>query len=320
MKVSHLLRKMRSLADLALAGDTGELRKSWLRNTALSRLKKHGDHPFVHRDPGYPVVCHPDWHDSKHQFLYNNGDHWEMALLRRWLRPGDSVLDVGASLGLYGLGFADGVGPSGEVISVDADGFAIEKLKVAIGLTRTRQIQPLHAALTQQSGTVTFFMRKDRRETAEQSLVPSEEMKAYCEPVEVAAMTLAELCSKLQRPERLAVVKIDTEGAEVEVLKSAPKYLFQADGPLWQVEIHPSALARFGVGPQDVCRFFPALNFEVWLLAKHPLAGVPQELPVLRRLDDREAFAESLYYNLIAVPRGLKWAERSRSIAKQISR
>ncbi len=242
-----------------------------------------------------------------------------MTLFRKWLRPGDGVLDVGASLGLYALGFADCVGGSGEVISVDADGFAVEKLARSIELTSVRQVRPQHAAVTRQSGTVTFFMRKDRRDTAEQSLVPSDDTKEFCEAVEVSAVTLAELFAELNRPDNLAVVKVDTEGAEVDVLHGAPPRLLTADGPLWQVEIHPGALLRFGATPKDVCRFFPAAEFNLWLLAKHPIDLRSHSLPSLRRLADGELFAESLYYNLIAVPKAPKWADRRQSIAGQLA-
>src|SRR5665213_2225798 len=43
----------------------------------------------------------------------------ETALLGRWLRPGMTVIDIGANLGVYSLPIARLVGPDGQVFSYE---------------------------------------------------------------------------------------------------------------------------------------------------------------------------------------------------------
>ncbi|MFA6547016.1 MAG: FkbM family methyltransferase [Limisphaerales bacterium] len=309
--------KAMTLLRLVARGDWQTVRSRWLYNTATRRAGRHGGKSFVHHDMGYPAVCHPDWVDSLDQFCNMAGDHWEAALLRDWLRPGDAAIDAGANLGLYSFALADRVGQQGRVLAVDADLFIIEKLRAAAQLLDATQIKPLHAAVADQTGTLTFYVRSDRFSTAEQSLVPSEGTRGACRAVATPALTIADLIRELDRQADLALIKVDIEGAEAMAFRTVPADLLREDGPFWLVEIHPGALARFGATPADIVKCFPMSSFELWLLPKHPLAHVTEPLK-LRRLTESELFAESLYYNLLAVPRGQRWRERRLGLKKYL--
>ena len=307
------LRKIMTVARLVARRDWHAIRGRWLINTATRRAARHGGKAFVHGDMGYPAVCHPDWVDSLDQFCTMAGDHWEAALLRDWLQPGDAVIDAGANLGLYSFALADRVGPQGRVLAVDADLFIIEKLKAAAELLGTAQITPLHAAVADQTGTLTFYVRSDRTATAEQSLVPLEVTMGACKAIPTPALTIGDLTRELGKRADLTLIKVEIEGAEAMAFRAVPAELLREDGPFWLVEINPGALARFGATPADIVKCFPKDRFELWLLPKHPLAHVTEQV-TLRRLTDNESFAESVYYNLLAVPRGQRWRERRMAV------
>lgn len=306
--------KAATLLRLAARADWPTIRERWRHYTAPNRARRHGGRPFSHRDAGFPAVCHPDWPDSLAQFLSGGGDHWEMALLRRWLCPGDAAVDVGTNLGLYAFALADRVGPDGEVLAVDADLMIVEKLQVAARLLGARQLKPVQAAVADQSGSLTFYVRTDRSVTTEQSLQPSGELATGCTAVSTPALTVADLHNRLHRGESLAAVKVDIEGAEAMAFRAVPPPLLRSDGPFWIVEIHPAALARFRATPDEIVAWFPKDDFELWLMPKHPFdpVGSPS---TLRPLTGSERFADSIYYNLLAVPRGRRWQQRRQDIA-----
>ena len=305
--------KAMTLLRLMARGDWRAVRSRWLFNTAHWRARRHGGRPFVHRDMGFPGVCHPDWPDSLDQFSNLAGDHWEMKLLRSWLRPGDAAVDVGTNLGLYALAVGDRVGPQGRVLAVDADAFIIEKLRATVRLLGASQIEPVQAAVADQAGSLTFYVRTDRSITGEQSLHPGEGAREACTAVTTAALTLENLIRMLDRDASLALIKVDIEGAEAMAFRKVPPHLLTGDGPFWLVEIHPGALARFGAVPADIVGRFPRAGFELWLLPKHPL-GPDSGAQPLRLLAESERFTDSLYYNLLAVPRGSRWQERRAAI------
>ncbi len=309
--------KFATAARLMTSGQFDTLRRQWNINAARRRLRRHGHRPFVHRDPGFPFVCHPQWNDSVEQFLGNAGDHWEFALIRAWLLPGDSAIDAGASVGLYTFAMAAGTGDRGRVVAIEASPFVHKKLLESCSLLQTPQVLPIHAALTSKLGSVTFYIRPQNQVTFEQSLVPDPAQKADSEPVTVPALTLGATAREYV-PDRIpALVKIDIEGAEADALADCPADWLADSGPMWILEINPAALVRFGASPRQIIERFPATDFDRWLLAKHP---VDERSPATLHLlpDDRAVagfdFSGSIYFNFIAVPRGSPRRQRAAAL------
>jgi len=64
-------------------------------------------------------------------------------VLKRFVEPGMTVLDVGCGSGLYSIAMARLVGPDGRVIAVDIDPDAITKLRERLAGSRlSRRIEP----------------------------------------------------------------------------------------------------------------------------------------------------------------------------------
>jgi FkbM family methyltransferase len=303
------LHKLRTLADLVARGDWREASRRWRQFGNLQRARKSKGLPFVYNDLGFPAVCHPDWRDSLDEFLDLRADHAELELASVWLEPGDSCLDVGANLGQYTFCFAEKVGTAGEVLSVDADSFIVSKLSEAVALLDSTNFHLVRAAISDRVGEVQFFVKPDQCSTFDQSLAPPDELASGHIAVTVPSLTIAEIVARLRAPHRLSLAKIDIEGAEALALGAAPVDLFRSNGPLWQVEIHAGALARFGATPSSVTGCFPAADFECWLMPKHPDA-YPVQVIRPRRLTTKEAFEDAVYFNLICVPRGSRWQAR----------
>ncbi len=312
------LHKSKTALRLLARLDWATLHDRWHHHRAERRIARFGGASFVHQELGFAAVCHPDWPESYDQYCRiggharTDGDAWEYTLVRRWLQPGDSAIDAGTNLGLYSFAMADRIGPTGEVLAVDADPTVVEHLDRATRLLGTAVIRSLHGAVSDRSGTLTFFLRTDRSVTADQSLIPDAALRTACTPVEVQAHRFPDLLARLARPDRLALVKMDIEGAEALALSSVPPALLAPAGPLWLVEINPGVLARFGSSPEEVLRFFPDTAFERWIVPKHPLGPVTQGIRHYRADDP---LRDSLYYNLIAVPRGGPWESRRASLA-----
>jgi len=299
----NALHKLKTLGGLLRRAEFAEVRCRWRQFCNQRRVDAAGGKMFVYDDLGFPAVCHPDWNDSRWEFLDSQGDHKEWRLLASWLRPGDACIDVGASLGLYSLRFADKVGARGEVLSFDADAYIVEKLRAAATLLKASQVRPVWGAVTDRAGEVTFFAKSGRSGTFDQSLVPACEVASdFYRQIQVPAFALGELHRQLRRPEALVVIKVDIEGAEAAALGSVPETMIDGGGPLWQVEIHAGALQRFGARPEDVAGKFSPQHFDRWLLPKQP--------KVFQRLGDTEDFQNFLYYNLICIPRGERWRQR----------
>jgi FkbM family methyltransferase len=305
----NYLGKLNTLVKLVAGGNTREIRRRWGQFLRSRRVQQHQHERFIYQDLGFPAVCHPDWRESLEWFLDGKSDAEEIRLAATWLERGDSCIDLGANLGLYAFCFSHHVGTEGEVLAVDADQMIVERLRSAAILLKAAQIQAEWAAVSDRSGEISFFVDANQSKTQEQSLVPPPGGQASFQAVRVPAFTFGEVVQRLRYPEKLSLVKIDIEGAEALALRSVPSHLLEADGPLWQMELNPEALSRFGQKPGDMATKFDPEKFEVWIFPQYPRSDDPQ-CGEPRQLTLSEDFQCAAFYNLVAIPLGARWNQR----------
>ena len=138
------------------------------------------------------------------------------AFVQRTIRPGDTVVDVGANVGLFTLLFAFCVWEHGRVLAYEANPrmAAVLRDNVAMNWLGDR-VEVVEKAAAAAAGTLPFLA--PRRFPGGGSLRPLErELGANdtVERIEVAAEPLDALAGRF---ERVDLVKIDVEGAEEQV-------------------------------------------------------------------------------------------------------
>lgn len=315
--MNKLLNKARTFARLLGSGQGDALHGRMRYNWMLLRARISGQEPFIFRKAGVRYVCYPQ--DDESWVVCNLGvtDPVELAVLRRWLRPGDTAVDGGANLGIYAAALAQFVGSRGHVLAVDAGSRIVRQLERSAKLLGYPQIQCLHAALGDREGEVEFFEALPGQSSFGQSLRVEDNQAHTYRRQAVRMVTLNELAGRyLKAPP--AVVKLDVEGAEGQALAGAPAAWLTSAGPLWIVEINPSALALFGVTQAQIVERFPPAAFEHWVLPKNLVNGGGSGPARLLTAD--ESWDDSVYYNLLAIPRGDGWRPRRASIASLLNR
>jgi FkbM family methyltransferase len=159
---------------------------------------------------------------------YVRGDHepWMVEWFSRFLRPGGTFVDVGAHLGYFTLIAAEIVGPKGCVIAFEPDprnAAILEANVVAAG--KRGLVEIVRAAVGAEGGLTSFLIDHD-----------------YCSRVAAEAQASVEqvpLDSYDIPPE--AVIKVDVEGHEIDVLLGARSHLEQRRAT-WIIEVHGSSL------------------------------------------------------------------------------
>lgn len=160
------------------------------------------------------------------------------------VNSGDFVLDVGAHVGQYAVLLGALSGSAGNVLSFEPDPLARSVLDRNIALNKLDNVKVEAIALSDTNGTHTFFSLggNSMSSLAKSGLgtsANSEDVRQY----DVHTMRMDDFLSarRLRCPEW---IKIDTEGAEVLILKGAPETLKCARAIL--CEIHPYAWGEFG--------------------------------------------------------------------------
>jgi FkbM family methyltransferase len=155
-------------------------------------------------------------------------------------KSGGIVVDVGAHYGRYTLIAAKRIGPKGKVIAIEADPKNFEMLNKNIKLnelSKENVIALNYAASSIKSTVKLSIPDKKQGQTIYSSIISS---RAPTEKfIEVNANTLDNLLHENKIPvEQVNWIKIDVEGAELEVLKGATNILSKSKDISLLIEIH----------------------------------------------------------------------------------
>ena len=181
------------------------------------------------------------------------------AVLRRHLRPGMTFVDVGVNKGDYSLLAARLLGDRGRVLAVEPEPENCAWFRHSVALNGYRSIDLLEAALSDSDGEATLHLGRHSGWHTLVAGVRGRDRGTITVPTRTLDGVLAE-----RGIETVDVMKIDVEGAELQVLRGARGAL-SGDRPLLVlVDIHPPI-----VDAREVCA----------LLSEHGLSLHPVDDP-----------------------------------------
>jgi len=176
------------------------------------------------------------------------------------VRPGMIVLDVGANIGVHTLHLAKRVGGGGQVLAFEPNTVARDELLRNIALNKITNVNVLNVALWERDGEELFCFPNDGLEA-----MGGLRQNAQFEVASKSTVETARLDTILARLEvqRIDFMKIDVEGAELQVLKGA--------GALLDVDWRPPILfesvlvnsTSYSYTPDDLSRFLSAKGYVV---------------------------------------------------------
>ena len=174
------------------------------------------------------------------------------AVLRRWLRPGMGMLDLGANLGVFALLGAALVGPGGHVLAMEPNPANARLLEASRRANGFGQLTLCQAAAARTVGVLALHSF-DSNGTA----------TAVKEDALLAANTVAALpVDMVAGADRMFdVIKIDVEGAEHAALSGAANLLRRCR-PAIVSEFSPGQLAAVsGVDGPGYLRFLQGFGY-----------------------------------------------------------
>ena len=202
--------------------------------------------------------------------LQEQGDWFEdeIKFLRRLVQPGQTVVDIGANVGVYALSLARKVGPTGQVWAFEPASATAALLAESITANGTTWLHLQRQALSDHSGTAWLqtpghselnSLAADQQGTGEQ--VP---------------LTTLDACLETFGWQQVDLLKIDAEGEEARILAGGRRF-FAELSPLVMfelkagAELHLELLERFQALGYGCFRLVPGLDA---LMPFDPAAGV----------------------------------------------
>ena len=197
-----------------------------------------GDRPIVVTVRGGPnkgAKLAIDRNVPRVYWLNEDLEHDVFEAMRRHVRPGMTVADIGAHIGFATLALSKWVGPGGRVISFEPDPRTAERFRQTMQLNDVRNVTLHQKAVSDQSRTLRFSAQAD---VTSHLLSPGDEGGTVNDSgaIAVDGVRLDDIVFAGPAP-RLELVKLDAEDFETEVLRGAPRVLGEL-GPVWLIEIH----------------------------------------------------------------------------------
>jgi FkbM family methyltransferase len=215
--------------------------------------------------------------------------HDEATLLQRLVRPGMSVIDVGANIGLYSLLLSRLVDRNGSVLAFEPEPSLFAILRENCVRNNATNILPFQCALGRANRLASFhrsaFNSGDNR---------LDDASGEHDAIEVSVQRFDDL----QPDSKPDFVKIDVQGHELAALSGMERALSANRNVQVLFEFSPAALEKAGTPPNQLLEFFRERGFELYETAGARLTKLRNPRQLIFDLRGRR------YTNLLAA-RGL---------------
>ena len=238
-----------------------------------------GDRVLTRTANGFKMyVSSTDVCISPHLILDGVWEEWTEATLRRVVKPGMRVLEIGANVGYFTLLLARQAGPNGSVYAFECDPDLAQIAEDNAEINGySARVTVDRRAVGEKPGPAVF--QRARRHQGGGSLVQglqqiAELRESEREPLSVEVTTVDALVQA--RGSAFDFVKIDAEGAETWILNGGLTLFADNARPLMiLMEFCPEFLRSSGHDPQGELRRFESWRFQMQRLDERRRRPVP---------------------------------------------
>lgn len=178
---------------------------------------------------------------------------------RKVIQPGDTVLDIGAHMGLYTVLSAKMTGPGGAVWAFEPDPVSREVLNRNVQLNALTHVKVLPIAISSGPGQASLTAGRFGRSGSTIGSGLSETKGARVIDVPTASLDDFVAAHGISP----SVAKVDVEGAEGLVLAGGQRTFAKLRAVIF--ELHPEKLkSSFGTEPSSILARIRELGFRIW--------------------------------------------------------
>jgi len=154
--------------------------------------------------------------------------------LRLLVRPGSTIVDVGANVGFFTLKFSRWVSEGGRVLAIEPEPLNVDALKRAVARSGSSNVDVIQAAAAEKEGEL--FLSFNPHNPADHRLAK--------QGIAIRAVTIDGLMKDLGWPV-VSLIKVDVQGAEPRTLAGAQETITRFKPAIF-IEIDDKALHEAG--------------------------------------------------------------------------
>jgi FkbM family methyltransferase len=212
-------------------------------------------------------------------------DAEELKLIRSFVKPGYTVIDIGANIGFYTRLFSDLVGETGSVHAFEPE--TINFTHLQNNLNAYKNVKQINKAVSDKTGPLKIYVSKllnvDHR---------TYPIDNYERIVEINAITIDEYTA-LNTISSVQFIKMDIQGFEMSALKGMATTLKNNPDVQLITELWPYGLMKAGSSSLEVYSFLNSLGFNLYLISKTGLQPLTDKSIIKLKVD------EQTYYNVV---------------------
>jgi len=223
-------------------------------------------------------------------YFKNKQDDFEISLLRKYIKKGETVIDIGANIGYYAAMLSNCVGENGIVHCFEPDATNFNHLEKVT--KHYKNIVINNKAVGSQTEKIKIYTSKELN-VDHRTYQPEE----YDKVIEIDAVSIDDylLGAKPAGARKVDFIKIDIQGFEMQAIKGMTNTLSNNQNIKVISEFWPYGLSKAGSSVTEYYNFLRSLNFNCYLLDNDSLS-----LLTIEKVKTLEGLDKKHYFNIFA--------------------
>ena len=206
---------------------------------------------------GFPFLLDPL--DSLELSIFRTYEPFETSLLSAEIRPGMTIVDVGANIGYYTLLFSKLAGNAGRVYAFEPEPQNFSLLKQNLTRNNRTNVVALNRAASDQVGTSFLYLSSENY--GDHQAYPSADGR------EKVPITMVRLDDCVEGPVNL--IKMDVQGFEARALSGMETVIAASPRLTIFTEFWPEGLRRAGSDAAEFLRRLRSLDLEIFFINEY---------------------------------------------------
>lgn len=207
------------------------------------------------------VHGHKMFLDPRDSLMLSLGEEYEplaTAVVKKLVKKGDTILDIGANIGYYTLLFAKLAGENGRVFAFEPEPENFSILKKNIEANGYQNVVLVQKAVFDKNEKIKLYLRDDNR--GDHRIYDSGDGR---QTIEITSVRLDDYFKNHNG--KIDFIKMDIQGAEGAAL-SGMRNLLKENNPIMLTEFWPFGIQRFGMEAQGYLNMLQNCGFESYFL------------------------------------------------------